>query len=400
MTKKIIAHLVNYSRSNHTSGGGIRSFLEEMLINDKMKAYDHVFLSMAPENPDPISLSLDGYRDLVCPLPDLSFIPSYHLSRRLKPLVWSWQLKETIKNKGIDLLHSHVPDYLDGQVHAAKLINLPFIWTVHGYSGNHKYVLSQKSNIGRGLRQMRPDQQITSVVSVATGRTLAQDHPIIADKFVVTYGGASTKRLNRTITRSSDWYVPYFLPQPDTVVFGTLARLSKEKRLDLMVRAFSQFLNENVSEDKRSLFHLLIAGTGDEGENLEQIIKESHLCENIHLIGFQEDVSRFLRQIDIFLLSSDAEGFPIALIEAMYMGVPVISTNAGGISEILTNSESSGGILVNMGDVAGFQKALTQSIDPTWRYVMSAHAQTKAENFTVKQTSEAFDNLYQKLLKG
>jgi glycosyltransferase involved in cell wall biosynthesis len=125
-------------------------------------------------------------------------------------------------------------------------------------------------------------------------------------------------------------------------VFITLARLSYQKRVDLIIKGFEMFFKKNQKGT------LIILGDGDEKQSLKKLIEEYNMQEHIRLMGFVHNIKDYLSSSHVFLLTSDVEGFGNVLIEAMYYGLPVISTDCTGPVEVLKNGKY--GIIIKKGD--------------------------------------------------
>lgn len=108
--------------------------------------------------------------------------------------------------------------------------------------------------------------------------------------------------------------------EPLKVLF--CSRLEKAKGIHEIITAFKQI--------KPATAHLTIIGTGNEKNWVEQ-----NVCGNIKYLGFQKEVSKFYQEADVMILMSEFENFPISVIEAMSYGLPIITTGAGGISEMV-----------------------------------------------------------------
>jgi glycosyltransferase involved in cell wall biosynthesis len=133
-------------------------------------------------------------------------------------------------------------------------------------------------------------------------------------------------------------------------VIGAVGRLSPEKGLTTLVESFA-IISKSVPNS-----YLLIAGDGPEKRALELKIKTLNLSERVRLIGFTKDTKAVYSTLDLFILPSHYETFGIALLEAMYCGLPVIASNVGGVPDLVRSGFN--GILVEPNNSA----QLTSSI--------------------------------------
>jgi len=138
-------------------------------------------------------------------------------------------------------------------------------------------------------------------------------------------------------------------------IFITLARLNYQKRLDIMIKAFAKYLKKNKNGT------LLILGEGDLEEELKKLSLDLNVLKNLKFLGFKKNVSVYLNRADVFLLTSDFEGFGNVIVEAMANALPVISTDCpSGPSEILKKGKY--GKLTPVGDVDSFSDAMEDLI--------------------------------------
>jgi len=112
-------------------------------------------------------------------------------------------------------------------------------------------------------------------------------------------------------------------------VIGKVAVFRSQKRLWLWVELALRILK------KRNDVHFLLVGDGEWRARLEKQIEESSKTQHFHLVGVQKKVIPYLNLMDIYLSSSEFEGLPIAMLEAMACEVPVVATRAGGIGEVI-----------------------------------------------------------------
>ena len=142
---------------------------------------------------------------------------------------------------------------------------------------------------------------------------------------------------------------------------------------------------------------LLLVGDGPERVNVEQRCREQGLCDHIRFLGKQDAIEELLAVADVFLMPSESESFGLAALEAMACGVPVVSSNAGGIPEV--NEHGFSGFLSDVGDVdamAEHVEIILEDADSLTRFKENAIAQArKFELSTILPRYEAF---YQEVL--
>lgn len=175
-----------------------------------------------------------------------------------------------------------------------------------------------------------------------------------------------------------DFYSIERNPVPGQIV--TFGRLEKQKNHKLLIDAFSDIAEAFPHA------RLLIYGEGKLRGELEAQIAQKNLTEKVMLMGLTSDVPGKLKTADIFVLSSDFEGMPNALMEAMAAGVPSISTDCPcGGPEMLMSQENSG-ILVRPGDREALADAFRRILsDTVWQESLSRGARSAAEAFLPKQ---------------
>jgi glycosyltransferase involved in cell wall biosynthesis len=178
---------------------------------------------------------------------------------------------------------------------------------------------------------------------------------------------------------------------PADVLFVCVAGLRPQKNHALLVEAFRR----GPASDPRA--HLLFAGAGTLKPKLERQIGALGLQERVHLLGQRSDVPETLNAADVFVLGSDYEGNPLAVLEAMAAGKPVISTAVGGVPELV---EGGCGLLVPPRDARALSEAMGYMLEnPEARKSMAgASARRAAERFGLRGMTEAYEDLYKKLI--
>jgi glycosyltransferase involved in cell wall biosynthesis len=178
---------------------------------------------------------------------------------------------------------------------------------------------------------------------------------------------------------------------PDAVknnlILLSVGRLVHEKAYDVLIQA----IHIVVQEYPNLAVH--IAGTGPLQNELQNLITRLELGEQVHLLGIRNDVSDLMMKADIFVMSSRSEGMPIALLEAMSAGLPIIATRVGGIAEVVNDNVE--GILVSPESPDKLAKAILQLIqNPEMRLRMGKRACQKIEEkYTIEHMCTQYENL-------
>lgn len=177
--------------------------------------------------------------------------------------------------------------------------------------------------------------------------------------------------------------------QDDDFLVVSVARLEPQKDHLGLIRAFQL----GLGQDPRR--HLLIAGTGSDEPKARALASQLALERRVHLLGVVEDVPGLLGAADLFALSSRWEGSPLAVIEAMATGLPVVATAVGGVPELVLDRVT--GLLVPPGDPARLSEALRLlASDPELRSRMSAAARERARQFTAEAMTSAYAELFRR----
>jgi L-malate glycosyltransferase len=142
---------------------------------------------------------------------------------------------------------------------------------------------------------------------------------------------------------------------------------------------------------------LLLIGDGPERPELESATRECSFKDDIKFLGKQEQMEDLLPIADLFLLPSEYESFGLAALEAMAAEVPVISTNAGGLPEIIIDGNC--GYMSNVGDVEDMAKNAIKILKEDDVYAsFKANALKQAQRFGIENIVPQYEALYKSLL--
>lgn len=144
---------------------------------------------------------------------------------------------------------------------------------------------------------------------------------------------------------------------------------------------------------------LMMVGDGPERNLAEELCREMDLCDNVYFLGNQNAVEELYSIGDLFLIPSESESFGLAALEAMACGVPVISSNTGGLPEVIKNGET--GFICDLGDI---DKMAEKSLylltnDDIWQQ-FSKNARLLAESYTIERILHQYEDLYNSVMKN
>ena len=211
----------------------------------------------------------------------------------------------------------------------------------------------------------------TFVMSQGIKDNLVGQYGYPADRTCVLHHGVDIQRFHASTGARSEFRRANGIPE-DAVVMVCHGRLVTRKRVDRIIKAF-----EVLSSEHTNLW-LLLTCYGPLKEEVERMAAASVASHRIKLVGFQQDSTAVLKASDIYVLSSNDEGFGISLVEALATGLLCVATNGPGPTDIVANGEN--GFLVgptNEGVVAGLRRAL--SLSPDERTRMVEHARKTVE---------------------
>lgn len=147
--------------------------------------------------------------------------------------------------------------------------------------------------------------------------------------------------INNNLFNKNDILKKYNLPNNKKII-AYVGRLAPEKRIDLIIES------ARICCEKNKDIIYIICGSGDEENNIKSLIDSYKLNNKVFMLGYIANINEIHSIIDLLVLSSDTEGTPRAVLEAMSNKVCVVSTNVGGLKEIIDNNKN--GVLVEKGN--------------------------------------------------
>jgi len=258
--------------------------------------------------------------------------------------------RKLVRRKKIDIINVHgCSAGFFVRTACAGMKNVKVVWTTHGNidliyrKGSFQQWISTKLEDILNKSKLFTDCIVT--VCEETGERLRKRG---VRKIPITniYNGIDTLYF-------SDMQKSY--ERKDALRLGFFSRLSRQKDIPLLLETMNKFKKNNVNVS------LIIAGDGDEKKDVLEYIQQNDLGGNVKYIGFQNDVKKLFREIDVLVLPTHFECLPMILLEAMCTGTPVIASDVGGISEIVHDNFN--GIVVEPENLDSFYSAILKFVN-------------------------------------
>jgi N-acetyl-alpha-D-glucosaminyl L-malate synthase BshA len=295
---------------------------------------------------------------------------------------------DVIKNRQLDLLHVHyaIPHasaaYMAKQILAKEGIHIPVITTLHGT--DITLVGRDKTYAPVVTFSINESDAITAVSQNLREETYK--YFAITKEIEVIRNFVDVNRFSR---KPIDAFRKAIAPNGEKLLLHA-SNFRKIKRVTDVVRIFANIKKELPAK-------LLFVGDGPERSTAEDLSRELGVCNDILFVGKQEQMEDILAIADIFLLTSEYESFGLAALEAMAAGVPVISTDAGGLAEI--NIHEKTGFLSPVGDVATMSTyALRLLKDEKLLNTFRKKAHQQALQFDIHTVIPTYEKLYERFL--
>ena len=304
-------------------------------------------------------------------------------------LALSSKLVDMVKLYKIDVLHVHyaIPHayagYMAKQMLADEGIHIPMVTTLHGTDitlvGNHPFykpaVSINKSDVVTSVSQSLKDD---------TYRLFDIKNEI---DVIPNFIELNKDKLKENIPCHRSLMAP-----DNEKIITHISNFRKVKRIDDIVRIFFEIQKEVPSK-------LMMVGEGPEKEGAEQLCEQLGIQNKVIFFGNSNEIDKILCFSDLFLLPSETESFGLAALEAMACGVPVISSNSGGLPEV--NKDGFSGYLSDVGDVAKMSSdAISLLKDENKLAQFKVNALATAKLFDIQNIMPLYEQVYFKALNN
>lgn len=304
-------------------------------------------------------------------------------------LALSSKLVDMVKLYNIDVLHVHyaIPHAYAGYMAKKMLedegIRIPMITTLHGTDitlvGNHPFY---KPAVSFSINKSDIVTSVSSSLRDDTYRLFdIKKEIVVIPNFIEPkkYASEEVKNCSRGMMAC----------ETEKIVTH-ISNFRKVKRIDDIVKIFYQIQKEVPAK-------LMMVGEGPEKQMAEDLCYSLGIQDKVIFFGNSSEIDKILCYSDLFLLPSETESFGLAALEAMSCGVPVISSNSGGLPEV--NIDGYSGYLSNVGDVDEMSKnAISILKDDNKLKIFKKNAKEVASKFDISNIVPMYEEVYQSAL--
>jgi glycosyltransferase involved in cell wall biosynthesis len=309
-----------------------------------------------------------GVRILVMPMPDdpawasVSSTASY------------------VRAQGVDVIHCHLNNaHLLGGL-AGRLAGVPVLFTNHG------------RQLGSPDLEMHRLGQTHLGVVCQYSQLHALNLGVLPDRLHLIPNGVDCREFQPRRVRDGALRTRFGIAA-DAPLVGFVGRLSWEKAPETFLRAM---LLVRQSDPQ---VRIVMCGTGPMAEQVAGFVRQFDLQDHVHLAGLQSDIPAVLAELDVLVSSSHTEAMPLALMEAMAAGLPVVGTRVGGVPELVQHGLT--GYLAGPGDIDGIASCVRALLrDPALRERFGAAARERAlQRFSLDDCVARTGELLQRLAR-
>jgi N-acetyl-alpha-D-glucosaminyl L-malate synthase BshA len=304
-------------------------------------------------------------------------------------LVLSSKMVDVAKFEKLDLLHVHyaIPHasaaVMAKQILAEEGIHVPVVTTLHGTD----------------ITLLGKDSSFEPVISFAINKSdavTAVSHSLKNDTYKLFGVNRDISVIPNFINMSSMSQVSgnvlreQYAPNGEYVLMH-ISNFRPVKRIDDVLAMYMKVRQEVPSK-------LILVGDGPERHKAEQICRENGMCDDVIFLGNLKNPTEVLVEADLFVLPSESESFGLAALEAMALGVPVISTNTGGLPEL--NRHGVSGMMSAVGDFEDMARnAIYLLSDPKRLAKFKKNASERAKEFDIERILPMYEEVYQSVMQ-
>jgi glycosyltransferase involved in cell wall biosynthesis len=289
-------------------------------------------------------------------------------------------LCQLIRNKKIDVLHTHGYKSDIIGLTAARLMGIKCVATPHGFENAPNRKLQFFIRLGcLALKHFDRVTPLSKDLMLEMQRI-----GIDRSKIELITNGVD---LDEVEAEQREQNPPLYVDFPDKKI-SYVGQLAHRKNVADLIKTFD-LLHRNHKNVR-----LFLIGDGPQRPKLHEIARTLPSSEKIHFLGYRKDRLKIVKETSLFAMTSSMEGIPRCMMEAMALGIPVAAYDIPGVSELVTNEET--GLLAPHGDVEALERCWERILfDPDLAIRLAANARRNVyERFSAKRMSEEFTTLY------
>jgi len=303
-------------------------------------------------------------------------------------LALSSKLVDMVKLHGIELLHVHyaIPHayaaYMAKKMLQEEGYHIPIVTTLHGTDitlvGSHPYY---RPAVTFSINKSDAVTSVSQSLKEDTERLfdIKRDISVVPNFIDVTKHETKFTDCQRAL-----------MARDDERIITHISNFREVKRIPDVIKIFHEV--QKVLPAK-----LMMVGEGPEQKPAERLARKLGISENVIFLGNSNEIDKILCFSDLFLLPSKTESFGLAALEAMASGVPVVSSNTGGIPEV--NIDGVTGYLSDVGDVASMaENAIHILENPERLNTFKANAKKESKNFSIANVVPKYEVIYRKAM--
>jgi glycosyltransferase involved in cell wall biosynthesis len=293
-------------------------------------------------------------------------------------------LANLIRQEKIDLLHLHGYSAANFGRVAARKSGIPSVMHEHAVLKvlPHQYAMDWL---------LRPKTDVAVGVSANVREFMISGRSVSPDKIRVIWNGVDLNNFKTAAANKVKAFREQFGIANHHRVIGTVTRLREEKGNRYFIEAAVSVLRE--FPDAR----FIVAGDGPQRDMLERLAKNLGLDGKLRFAGFVSEVAVAFAAMEIAVMASLTEGFPLALAEAMAAGKAVVATSVGAMKEMIQHEEN--GLLVPPAESTALATALLRLLkNPPLRHHLANAARQRSQDFSIERNVQALEALYAEML--
>ena len=369
MSKVKILHIIK-----SLGRGGAETLLQETLKKHDKEKYEFHYIYFLPwKNQMVDSIKKEG-----------GIVNLFNSKNNIFIILQVFKIIRYIKANNIELVHCHLPwaGFVGRMVYLLQ--KKPVLYTEHNIQQRYHWITRLINKLSYNFQTKTI--AVSSDVAKSIEITISPQIPVVTIANGVDTDLFVRNDLLRALKRKE------LNIDSNTILIGNIAVFRVQKRLTEWINIF-KLVHDHFPEVKGC-----IIGDGLLKQEILDHVRKLDLENHIFFPGLQTDVLPWLSSMDIFMMSSEFEGLPIALLEAMSTSCAIVSTDAGGIKEVIRNGID--GLLVSVDHSKELEKSLTyliQQPNEIIRYGSNARLRVK-EFFSIQNMVKAIEFEYQNIL--